>query len=141
MISSIRTFLRLESASGILLILAAALAMLCANTDLKHLYERLLQIQAGVQFGEFQIQKPLLLWINDGLMVLFFIVVGMELKRELLEGELSDRANVRLPALGALGGMVVPGLIYWWINYDNPAGMAGGTLADTRRNLVASKDS
>ena len=86
MISSIRTFLRLESASGILLILAAALAMLCANTDLKHLYERLLQIQAGVQFGEFQIQKPLLLWINDGLMVLFFFVVGMELKRELLEG-------------------------------------------------------
>ena len=48
---------------------------------------------------------------------------------------------MRLPALGALGGMVVPGLIYWWINYDNPAGMAGGTLADTRRNLVASKDS
>jgi NhaA family Na+:H+ antiporter len=128
MISSIRTFLRLESASGILLILAAALAMLCANTDLKHLYERLLQIQAGVQFGEFQIQKPLLLWINDGLMVLFFFVVGMELKRELLEGELSDRANVRLPALGALGGMVVPGLIYWWINYDNPAGMAGWAI-------------
>lgn len=128
MISSIRTFLRLESASGILLILAAALAMLCANTGVKHLYESLLQIQAGVQFGEFQIQKPLLLWINDGLMVLFFFVVGMELKRELLEGELSDVANVRLPALGALGGMVVPGLIYWWINYDNPAGMAGWAI-------------
>ncbi len=128
MISSIRTFLRLESASGILLILAAALAMLCANTGLKHLYESLLQIQARVQFGEFQIQKPLLLWINDGLMVLFFFVVGMELKRELLEGELSDMANVKLPALGALGGMVVPGLIYWWINYDNPAGMAGWAI-------------
>lgn len=128
MISSIRTFLRLESASGILLILAAALAMLCANTGLKHLYESLLQIQAGIQFGEFQIQKPLLLWINDGLMVLFFFVVGMELKRELLEGELSDLANVGLPALGALGGMVIPGFIYWWVNYDNPAGMAGWAI-------------
>lgn len=128
MISSIRTFLRLESASGILLVLAAALAMLCANTGVKHLYESLLQIPAGVQFGEFQIQKPLLLWINDGLMVLFFFVVGMELKRELLEGELSDLANVGLPALGALGGMVVPGFIYWWVNHDNPAGMAGWAI-------------
>lgn len=128
MISSIRTFLRLESASGILLILAAALAMLCANSGLKHLYESLLQIPAGVQFGEFQIQKPLLLWINDGLMVLFFFVVGMELKRELLEGELSDLSNVGLPALGALGGMVVPGFIYWWVNYDNPADMAGWAI-------------
>lgn len=128
MISSIRTFLRLESASGILLILAAVLAMLCANSGLKHLYESLLQIPAGVQFGEFQIQKPLLLWINDGLMVLFFFVAGMELKRELLEGELSDLSNVGLPALGALGGMVVPGFIYWWVNYDNPAGMAGWAI-------------
>lgn len=128
MISSIRTFLRLESASGILLVFAAALAMLCANTGVKHLYENLLQIPAGVQFGEFQIQKPLLLWINDGLMVLFFFVVGMELKRELLEGELSDLANVGLPALGALGGMVVPGFIYWWVNHDNPAGMAGWAI-------------
>ena len=128
MISSIRTFLKLESASGILLILAATLAMLCANTGLRPLYESLLEIPAGVQFGSFQIRKPLLLWINDGLMVLFFFLVGMELKRELLEGELSDRANVGLPALGALGGMVVPGFIYWWINYDNPAGMAGWAI-------------
>jgi Na+:H+ antiporter, NhaA family len=128
MISSIRTFLRLESASGILLILAAGLAMICANTALNHLYESLLQIPAGVQFGSFQIHKPLLLWINDGLMVLFFFLIGMELKREVLEGELSDSANVGLPALGALGGMVVPGCIYWWVNYDHPGGMAGWAI-------------
>ena len=128
MISSIRTFLRLESASGILLMFAAGLAMVCANTGLKHLYESLLQIPVAVQFGSFHIHKPLLLWINDGLMVLFFFLVGMELKRELLEGELSDRAHVGLPALGALGGMVVPGFIYWWVNYDNPAGMAGWAI-------------
>ena len=118
MMSSIRAFLRLESASGILLILAAGLAMICANTGLNNLYENLLQIPAGIQFGSFHIHKPLLLWINDGLMVLFFFLVGMELKREILDGELSDRANVGLPALGALGGMVVPGGIYWWVNYS-----------------------
>ncbi|MDK2742390.1 MAG: Na+/H+ antiporter NhaA [Nitrospira sp. BO4] len=128
MISTIRTFLKLESAGGILLIVAAALAMLCANTDLKHLYESLLQIPVGVQFGSLQIHKPLLLWINDGLMVLFFFLVGMELKREVMEGELSDTANVGLPAMGALGGMVVPGCIYWWVNHNNPAGLAGWAI-------------
>ena len=128
MISTIRTFLRLESASGILLILAAGLAMICANTGLRHLYGSLLQIPVGVQVGSFQIHKPLLLWINDGLMVLFFFLVGMELKREIIEGELSDTANVGLPAMGALGGMVVPGFIYWWVNSENPAGMAGWAI-------------
>ena len=128
MISNIRTFLRLESASGILLMFAAGLAMVCANTGLQHLYESLLQIPVAVQFGSFHIHKPLLLWINDGLMVLFFFLVGMELKRELLEGELSDRANVGLPALGVLWGLVVSGFIYWWVNYDNPAGMAGWAI-------------
>lgn len=128
MISGIRTFLRLESASGILLIVAAGLAMICANTGLKHLYGSLLEIPVGVQFGSLQIHKSLLFWINDGLMVLFFFLVGMELKRELLEGELSDMSQIGLPALGALGGMVVPGFIYWWINYDNPTGMAGWAI-------------
>lgn len=128
MISTIRTFLKLESAGGILLIGAAALAMLCANTDLKSLYEGLLQIPVGIQFGSLQIHKPLVLWVNDGLMVLFFFLVGMELKREVIEGELSDTANVGLPALGALGGMVVPGCIYWWVNADHPAGMAGWAI-------------
>ena len=103
MISTIRTFLKLESASGILLIVAAGLALVCANTDLKHLYESLLQIPVGVQFGSLQIHKPLLLWINDGLMALFFFLVGMELKREIMEGELSDTANMGLPVLGAVG--------------------------------------
>lgn len=125
MISTIRTFLKLESASGILLIVAAGLAMVCANTDMKHLYESLLQIPVGVQFGSLQIHKPLLLWINDGLMALFFFLVGMELKREIMEGELSDTVNMGLPVLGALGGMVIPAGIYWWVNYDQPGGIHG----------------
>ncbi|MDH4081781.1 MAG: Na+/H+ antiporter NhaA [Nitrospira sp.] len=125
MISTIRTFLKLESASGILLIVAAGLAMVCANTGMKHLYESLLQIPVGVQFGSLQIHKPLLLWINDGLMALFFFLVGMELKREIMEGELSDTVNMGLPVLGALGGMVIPAGIYWWVNYDQPGGIHG----------------
>lgn len=128
MLSTIRTFLKLESAAGILLIVAAGLAMVCANTDLKHLYESLLQIPVGVQFGSLQIHKPLLLWINDGLMVLFFFLVGMELKREIMEGELSDAANIGLPALGALGGMVIPAGLYWWVNYDQPGDMQGWAI-------------
>lgn len=108
MITNIRQFLKLESASGMLLIVATGLAMICANTGLKPLYDSLLQIPVGIQFGTFQIHKPLLLWINDGLMVLFFFLVGLELKRELMEGELSEPAKVVLPALGAVGGMVIP---------------------------------
>ncbi|WHZ27074.1 MAG: Na+/H+ antiporter NhaA type [Nitrospira sp.] len=128
MISTIRTFLKLESAGGILLIVAAGLAMVCANTDMKHLYESLLKIPVGVQFGSLQIHKPLLLWINDGLMVLFFFLVGMELKREVIEGELSDVANLGLPALGALGGMAIPAGIYWWVNSDQTGGMHGWAI-------------
>jgi len=128
MINSIRNFLRLESASGILLIVATGLAMICANSGLKPLYDSLLQIPVGIHMGTFEIHKPLLLWINDGLMVLFFFLVGLELKRELMEGELSEPAKVVLPALGALGGMVIPVLIFWWLNQDNPVGIDGWAI-------------
>jgi NhaA family Na+:H+ antiporter len=128
MFDSIRTFVRLESASGILMIVAVGLAMICANSGLKSLYASLLQIPVGIQLGSFQIHKPLLLWINDGLMALFFLLVGLELKREMLEGELSDPPHVVLPALGALGGMVMPVSIYWWVNRGNPAGMDGWAI-------------
>jgi NhaA family Na+:H+ antiporter len=128
MFDSIRTFVRFESASGILMIVAVGLAMICANSGLKSLYASLLQIPVGIQLGSFQIHKPLLLWINDGLMALFFLLVGLELKREMLEGELSDPPHVVLPALGALGGMVMPVSIYWWVNRGNPAGMDGWAI-------------
>jgi hypothetical protein len=103
-----------------------------ANTGLKHLHESLLQTPSRVQFAEFQIHKPFLIWINDGLMVLFFFLVGMESKRELLEAELCDMATARLPAMGAFGGMMVPRFFYWWINDTNPAGIACWAIyADT----------
>ena len=125
MISYFREFLRLESASGILLLVAACLAMLAENSVLKPLYDGLLQTDVEIRVGDLQIEKPLLLWINDGLMAVFFFIIGLELKREVLEGELSDPAKVALPAIAAIGGMAVPALVYTFFNYTDPVAMRG----------------
>src|SRR5690606_2955251 len=110
--SNISDFFKLESAGGILLMLAALLAMLCANTPLNTYYELFLSTPVAIQISKLIIAKPLLLWINDGLMAVFFFLVGLELKRELIEGELSDKRNIILPGIGAIGGMLAPALIY-----------------------------
>lgn len=121
-------FFKLESAGGILLMLAAALAIIFANTPLSSIYELLLSTPVEVRIGALQIAKPLLLWINDGLMAVFFFLVGLELKRELLEGELSDKRNIILPGIGALGGMLFPALIYAFFNYDDPKAISGWAI-------------
>lgn len=126
--SMIQKFLQNESAGGILLMLAAALAMLLANSPASWLYDVLLAMPIEVRVGNFNIAKPLLLWVNDGLMVIFFLSVGLELKREMLEGELSNPKKIALPALGALGGMLVPGLIYAWINRNDPVALQGWAI-------------
>jgi NhaA family Na+:H+ antiporter len=120
--------MKFEASSGLLLITAAALAMIFANTGLYGYYEQLLGIPVAVQFGNFSIHKPLLLWVNDGLMVFFFFVVGLELKREMLEGELSSLSTIALPALGAIGGMLMPGLIYASLNRNDPQALAGWAI-------------
>ncbi|NWF35832.1 Na+/H+ antiporter NhaA [Mariprofundus sp. KV] len=125
MISAIRSFLKLESASGILLIAAACLAVILANSPLSHYYDLLLDTPVEVRVGALQIAKPLLLWINDGLMAVFFFIVGLELKREMLEGELSSARAIALPAFAAVGGMVVPALIYILINRGDPVALEG----------------
>ncbi len=126
--SFIRTFLRLESASGILLIIATILALIFANTGLSVYYNLLLSTPVEIRIGELIVDKPLLLWINDGLMAVFFFLVGLELKRELIEGELSDKKNVILPGIGAVGGMLFPALVYTYFNYDDPAAMQGWAI-------------
>lgn len=124
----IQRFLALESASGILLVIAAILAMLVVNSPLQAWYELLLNTPVAVQIGALEIAKPLLLWVNDGLMALFFLTVGLEIKREVLQGELNDRSKAVLPVIAALGGMAAPALVYSLVNYQDPQAMRGWAI-------------
>ena len=101
---------------------AALLAILADNSPLRPLYDALLATPVELRIGALELEKPLLLWINDGLMAVFFFLVGLELKRELLEGELSEPGQITLPIFAALGGIVVPAVIYVRLNWgDEPA--------------------
>ncbi len=128
MLNALRDFLRLEAASGIFLVAAAAIAMVVANSPLEGLYASLIELPVEIRIGTFQIAKPLLLWINDGLMALFFLMVGLELKREIVEGQLSDIRQAALPAMGAIGGMLVPALIYIWFNQGDAVALQGWAI-------------
>ena len=122
---TIRDFIKLESAGGILLFGAAVAAMIAANSPLAGVYASLLDTVVAVQVGDLVINKPLLLWVNDGLMALFFFVIGLEVKREILEGELSSLRAIALPGFGALGGMLVPAAIYIALNWQDPIALDG----------------
>nr|CRH07123.1 Na(+)/H(+) antiporter nhaA 2 [Candidatus Magnetococcus massalia] len=124
----IRQWLHNPATSGILIFLAAVAAMVVENSSLKDLYDGFLNIPVAVQFGALKIAKPLLLWINDGLMAVFFLLVGLELKREFVEGELSEPANVILPVVGAMGGIALPASIYLLINRGDAAAMEGWAI-------------
>ncbi|MCC2606430.1 Na+/H+ antiporter NhaA [Planctobacterium marinum] len=126
--SVIEEFLDKESSAGIILMFAAVLAMIAANTPLSAWYDLLIDTPVAVQVGKLEIAKPLLLWINDGLMAVFFLLVGLELKREVLEGELSDPANIVFPAIGAVGGMLVPAAIYYFFNQHDPVTLKGWAI-------------
>ncbi|MFT5812709.1 MAG: NhaA family Na+:H+ antiporter [Psychroserpens sp.] len=127
-IKSVNDFLKLEAASGIILMFAAAAAMIIANSPFMIYYDMLLNVPVQISVGTFEIAKPLLLWVNDGLMALFFFLVGLELKREFLEGDLSQPGQVTLPAIGAVGGMLVPALCYVAFNYNDPDAINGWAI-------------
>jgi len=127
-VDMVRDFMRLESAGGILLLIAAITAMIIANSPLAELYDALLSTTVAVQVGTLAINKPLLLWVNDGLMAIFFFLIGMEIKREFVEGELSSPAQIVLPGLAAVGGMVVPAGIYAWLNWTDPVALDGWAI-------------
>jgi NhaA family Na+:H+ antiporter len=118
----------LEAASGLLLIAAAILALIINNSPLSWLYTGLLDTPVVAQIGALKIAKPLLLWINDGLMAMFFLLIGLEVKREVLDGQLSKPSQIVLPGAAAIGGMLVPALIYWFLNRDNPAALSGWAI-------------
>ena len=124
----ITRFLKLESSGGILLMIAAVIAMILANTPLVFYYDLLINTPVEIRVGALEIAKPLLLWINDGLMAIFFFLVGLELKRELIEGELSNKRNIILPGAGAIGGMLIPALIYTFFNAGDAIAMKGWAI-------------
>jgi NhaA family Na+:H+ antiporter len=124
----LQDFMRQDSASGILLIFAAVLAMVLENSPLNLFYGALLDTPVEIRIGELHLAKPLLLWINDGLMAVFFLLIGLEVKREFLEGELSRPDQIILPGLGAIGGMLVPAVIYYWLNQGDPIALNGWAI-------------
>jgi Na+:H+ antiporter, NhaA family len=128
MLDAFRDFLKLEAASGVLLVVASIVAIVVANSPLGALYAAFIDIPVEIRVGTFGIAKPLLLWINDGFMAVFFLLVGLELKREILEGELSNRSQFLLPGMGAIGGMLLPALLYAWINRADPVALQGWAI-------------
>lgn len=128
MTEAMKKFLSLESASGILLVIAMVLAMIAENSLFQPFYDALLQTPVELRVGELQLAKPLLLWINDALMALFFLLVGLELKREILVGQLSSPAQIFLPAIAAVGGIVIPASIYVFFNQGDAMAMKGWAI-------------
>lgn len=124
----IKKFIALEASGGIVLVVTAAIAMVVANTPLVEYYESALGVKFTVSLGDWGISKAVLLWINDGLMAIFFLLVGLEVKREMTEGQLAKISQVILPGVAAIGGMAVPALFYAGFNYDNPEALAGWAI-------------
>lgn len=127
--TSFEKFIKHESSAGLLLVFSAFLAVLMANSPANELYELLLDTPLAIQIGTFKLVKPFLLFVNDGMMAIFFILIGLELKREFLEGELSNTQTIILPAIGALGGLIIPATIYIFININDPVAIKGWGIA------------
>jgi NhaA family Na+:H+ antiporter len=127
-LAALNGFMKLEASGGMVLVFATVVAMVVANSALGDDYQLWLNTHFSLGFGHLALDKSVSHWINDGLMVLFFLVVGLELKREIVEGQFADRANITLPVIGAIGGMAVPMLIYATMNWGNPAAMRGTAI-------------
>ncbi len=126
--NSIQAFLKLESAAGVILMLSAILAIIASNSFLSGLYAGFLSTPVSVEIGALSISKPLVLWINDGLMAIFFFLVGLEIKREVLRGELSRFDKAALPLFAAVGGMAIPALVYVAVNMSSPETLRGWAI-------------
>ncbi len=128
LIDRTNAFLRHEAASGVVLLAAAILALALSNSPLAWTYDALLHTPASVRIGDYSLDKSLLHWINDGLMAIFFFLIGLEVKRELLVGDLSTVRRAVLPLIAAVGGMAVPALIYALVNAGSPVGLRGWAI-------------
>ncbi|MEM7242474.1 MAG: Na+/H+ antiporter NhaA [Pseudomonadota bacterium] len=124
----IEDFTKNEASGGIVLMVVAVLAMIAGNSFLSPYYSGFLDTNIRVGVGAFEISKPAVLWINDGLMAIFFFLVGLEIKREVLAGELSSFDKAALPIIAAIGGMAIPGLVFAYLNWTSPATMSGWAI-------------
>lgn len=135
LISMMNEFFRLEAAGGIILIIASALALLIANSPLYDAHHYILEeVKFRIGFAttggyDVELNKSILLWINDGLMAVFFFLIGLEIKREVVDGELSSRDRALLPLLAAIGGMIVPAAVFWFINQGTPGNLNGWAIS------------
>ena len=127
-VKMLREFFHLASAGGILLVIAAAAAIVIKNSPLHISYEEVLSAKILIQIGSFYIDKDMHHWINDGLMAIFFLLVSLEIKREVLDGQLSSRKQISLPAIAALGGLILPALIYTSLNIGDPVTIRGWAI-------------
>ena len=131
LLTPVQEFIKTESASGVILIAAALVAFAWANSPFAPSYFAILEVEVRVGFGTWALEKPLILWVNDLLMAVFFFLVGLEIKREVLIGELAGWRRASLPIAGALGGMLVPALIYLAFNFGTPAARGWGVPVAT----------
>lgn len=128
MLNTVKQLLKHDAAGGVLLVIAAMLAMVMANSPLQFFYSDLFSTPVVFQFGGFEINKPLILWVNDGLMAIFFFLVGLEVKREVLAGHLQTKDQIMLPAIGAIAGIMIPAVIYAAFNYNETIGVKGWAI-------------
>lgn len=132
----IKDFFQFEAATGILLIVAMVLAMIIANSPWSNEYYEFWRIKGEVRIGSLGLEKSLLHWVNDGLMAMFFMLVGLELKREVQGGQLSSLSQVSLPGIAALGGMAVPALVFYLVNIDGSATDLRGWAIPTATDIA-----
>lgn len=125
---SFQDFFSQESSGGIVLMVVVVIAMVLANSPLDGAYHAFLNTPVRVRFGPLDIDKPMLLWINDGLMAMFFTLIGLEVKRELLQGALSSPSKAALPTFAAIGGLLVPALIFLAFNHQDELGRVGWAI-------------
>ena len=124
----IRSFLKTESASGVLLIIFSLFAIFLANSDFANYYYAIKNSYISISFENFQLKETVHHWVNDGLMAIFFLVIGLELKREMINGQLSTFSKILLPGVAAVGGMAFPDLIYIILNKHEPLAMSGWAI-------------
>ncbi|MEM8694947.1 MAG: Na+/H+ antiporter NhaA [Pseudomonadota bacterium] len=125
---AMREFLAQETTGGYFLFAAAILAMIVVNSPLASIYAGLWQTPVEVRVGALEIAKPLFLWVNDGLMAIFFFLIGLEVKREIVEGELSSFDKAGLPIVAAIGGMAIPAVMFVMVNWDVPENLDGWAI-------------